>query len=70
MANFGKRLKAAFEASGLSQAELARRTGVSQASISMFLSGTRDGLDYATFEKLCEALGLDLTVKKRHKQPA
>ncbi len=37
--NFAQRLKAALEASGLSQAELARRIGVSQPTVSAWLGG-------------------------------
>lgn len=44
-------------AAGLSYAELARRSGVSQPQLSRFMSGERD-LTLAVADKLFQALGL------------
>jgi transcriptional regulator with XRE-family HTH domain len=43
----------------LSQAELARRSGISQSAISKIEAGKRAGVDLRTLELLAKALKLD-----------
>lgn len=43
---------------GLSQAELARRSGVSQATISRIEAGKTKGVDLVTLDRLSRALGV------------
>lgn len=62
--NVAEQLRAALVASGLSHNELARRSGVEQASISRFIAGTRD-LRLESAAKLCELLRMELTKPKR-----
>lgn len=47
------------EALGWSQAELAKRAGVRQASISAIETGQTSGIDFALLEGLADALGVD-----------
>lgn len=47
------------EARGWSQSELARRTGIRQASISAIENGQTSGIDFAVLEGLADALGVD-----------
>jgi transcriptional regulator with XRE-family HTH domain len=53
---FGERLKRFREAAGLSQNELARRSGLSTPTISMLESGRRRGVSAANARKLARAL--------------
>jgi len=53
----GRRLRALREAKGWSQGELARRTGVTRASISYLEKGERSG-HVATFRAIARALGI------------
>ena len=41
----------------LTQAELARRTGLSETNIRQIYHETRNGIQFATLEKICLALG-------------
>lgn len=52
------RLHALRERRGLSQAELARRSGVSQATISRIEAGKTRGVDLDTLDRLARALGV------------
>ena len=47
------------EVKGWSQAELARRSGVSQSTISRLEAGTTPSIDLNNLEKLASALGCD-----------
>jgi len=53
-------LRAAIEDCGLTRYELWKKTGVSQASLSRFMSGQRD-LQLARAADLCRLLGLSLS---------
>lgn len=55
---FGERLRELREAAGLSQAELARRTGIAQQSIAVWEAGKSDP-GWSKVMKLAEALGVD-----------
>ena len=57
MKNVGKRLKKVREAAGLSQRQLAKASGVSQAMISQTEAGHKEG-GLRTLEKLAHALGI------------
>ena len=52
------RLHALRQRRRLSQAELARRSGVSQATISRIEAGKTRGVDLATLDRLARALGV------------
>ena len=55
------------EVKGWSQAELARRSGVPQPTISRLEAGSTDSINFPNLEKLAAALGCDpgyLIVKK------
>ena len=56
---FGKALKAAREAAGLSQADLARRVGIAQPDMPEIERGDRD-VRLSTANRLAQALGHDL----------
>ncbi len=56
------RLRAAIEASPLSQYEISKRSGVSEGVLSRFMRGER-GITLETLEKLAGPLGLELTLK-------
>jgi transcriptional regulator with XRE-family HTH domain len=62
--NAGAALHAARSRAGLSQAELARRAGTSQATVSAYESGAKQP-SVATFSRLLAAAGARLTVEKR-----
>ncbi len=56
------------EVKGWSQAELSRRSGVPQPTISRLETGSRQAVNLEILEKLADALGCDpgyLIVKKR-----
>ena len=54
-----KRLKSAADAQGLTQSELAKRSGVSRAQLSRILSGTQARVRPGTLERLARALKAD-----------
>lgn len=58
-AAFRDQLRQAIRDSGQSQLGISRATGVGQAILSKFLSGSR-GLSVTSIEKLVEHLGLEL----------
>jgi transcriptional regulator with XRE-family HTH domain len=60
----GVTLHAARTRAGLSQAELARRAGTSQATVSAYEGGAKQP-SVATFSRLLAAAGARLTVEKR-----
>jgi transcriptional regulator with XRE-family HTH domain len=47
------------EARGWSQAELARRAAVRQATVSAIENAQTSGIDFAVLERLADALGVD-----------
>lgn len=53
-----EQVRAAIEGSGLTMYALARESGISQSTLSKFLSGSRPNLTIETLAKLCDALGL------------
>lgn len=66
--NIVEQLKEAIRTCGLSQAELARRSGVPQPNISKFLLGKKDfALESAAL--ICDALGLSLTHDGKKSKP-
>ena len=70
MASASDTLKEIIRARGLTAYALAKMSGASVDPIQRFLNGER-GLSVATFDKLAEALGLDLVERKttRRKGP-
>lgn len=60
MSNIGERLKEIRESKGISQAELARRIGMSRAAISRYESGDRQNISAETLFMLLEALNVDI----------
>jgi ribosome-binding protein aMBF1 (putative translation factor) len=63
-AEVGERIHAAREAAGLSQRELARRMGTSQAAIDRLESGGV-GATLTTLQRVATALGLEVNVELR-----
>jgi ribosome-binding protein aMBF1 (putative translation factor) len=61
-AEVGERIHAAREAAGLSQRELARRMGTSQAAIDRLESGGV-GATLTTLQRVATALGLEVNVE-------
>ena len=57
---FGERLRRLRELAGLSQAELARRSGLNRANINMLESGARTGLTVESARRLARALNVTL----------
>jgi len=60
------RLREIREARGLSQRELARRSGVTQATLSLIERGRSKGVDFNTLEKLATALEVDAALLVQH----
>jgi transcriptional regulator with XRE-family HTH domain len=52
---------------GIEQAELARAAGLSQATISRFLKGTR-GLSFEVIDAVLDALGLEVVIRPRRER--
>jgi transcriptional regulator with XRE-family HTH domain len=63
-AEVGERVRAAREAAGLSQRELAARMGTSQAAIARLEAGGV-GATLTTLQRVAAALGLELNVELR-----
>jgi transcriptional regulator with XRE-family HTH domain len=61
---FGEQLRRAIRTGGVSQAELARRTGLTTATISRVKSGEREA-SFETIDKLMDALGLEIVIRPR-----
>jgi transcriptional regulator with XRE-family HTH domain len=61
----------AIEQSGMTQLELAARSGVPQATLSRFMSDdpqVRRTLTLPVADKLCEALGLELVERRKRRK--
>ena len=63
-AEVGERVRAAREAAGLSQRELARRMGTSQAAVDRLESGGV-GATLTTLQRVATALGLEVSIELR-----
>lgn len=63
---FSEQLRRMMVESGLSQYEIARRSGVDKAALSRFTHG-QSGLTTGTLDRLAEALGLELVARRRPK---
>jgi transcriptional regulator with XRE-family HTH domain len=59
MPRLGDNLRHARRAVGLSQAELAQKSGVGAATVARIEAGTIDDPRISTLQKLAKALGLD-----------
>lgn len=68
MKTFGNMMKRYREELGLTQAELAKRVGISRPAISMYEGGLREP-DFETEEKICLALGVDHNALRGYKSP-
>ena len=55
----GDQLRRAFEQSGMTRYELAKRSSIPYSTIHRFMAGERD-IVLSTIEKLCEVLQLEL----------
>ncbi len=62
----GEQLKQAIQEGRLSQAALARGTGLSEGQISRFLKGER-GLSLESIDKLLDVLELEIVIRPRRK---
>ena len=56
---FGEYLKSLLEEKGMTQAELARRTGMTEASVSRYISGQRTPRISQAYE-IAEVIGIDM----------
>jgi transcriptional regulator with XRE-family HTH domain len=63
----GEQLRRAIREGKLSQAELARATGLSEGQISYFLKGDR-GLSLESIDKVLEVLELEIVIRPRRKR--
>ena len=61
-----EQIREAIGSSELSRYEIAKQSGVDQATLSRFVSGERS-ITLETAEKLCPVLGLELLVRRRKK---
>lgn len=59
MEEYKDTLAALLKEKGLTQRELARKSGLDESTISLYMSGTRTP-NLKNHMKLCEALGVDL----------
>ena len=65
---FSDQIRAAVVASGLSRYRISKEIGVSQSTMSRFMSG-KGGLSMASLDRLADLLGLSVTTRpKRAKQ--
>lgn len=55
---FSEQLRAVLRASGIRPAEIAKETGIPHSVLSLFLSGKRHGLSFASIDRLWSYLGL------------
>ena len=62
--DLGSQLREAFEASGLSRFELARRAGLAYAVVHRFCGGERD-VTLGTASKIANVLGMELQPNRR-----
>ncbi len=63
---FSEQLRRALNESGLTRYRIAKELGVSQATLSKFMSGQR-GLSMAVVDRVCGLLGLIITKKPESK---
>ena len=56
---FGEYLKSLLEEKGMTQAELARRTGITEASVSRYISGQRSPRIMQAY-RMAWAIGIDM----------
>ena len=61
---FSDHLRRSIRECGLTRYAIAVRTGIDQGTLSKFMKGER-GLSLAAIDKLMDALGLDITPRKR-----
>ena len=61
--SFTDQIRAAIDASGLSRYRIWKETGISQATLSRFMSG-KGGLSVEGLDKLAEVLKLEVKVRK------
>lgn len=64
MTKIYRQLKEAIDASGKSRYRICKDTGISEATMSRFMSGHR-GLSVARIEQLSEYLDLEIKITKR-----
>ncbi len=60
---FSESLRRAIEQSSMSRYEIAKRSGISQAALSLYVNG-KAGLSTNTIDQLAPVLGLRLVVEK------
>jgi len=59
-----EQIRAAINASGLSRYEIAKRSGVDEASLSRFVND-KGSLSFASVEKVAMVLGLEIVARKK-----
>lgn len=65
MTDLGDRVRAAREQAGLTQVELARRSGVSRHTVVNVESGAAEGTSVGTVVRILGALGLEPALRRR-----
>jgi DNA-binding Xre family transcriptional regulator len=55
-----EQLKQAIATSGMTRYEIAKRTGISEATLSRFFTGKRPGVSFKALDALGECLGLSI----------
>jgi transcriptional regulator with XRE-family HTH domain len=66
-AKLSEQVRSAIRASGLSQNQLGRESGVDVATINRFLRG-KGGLSQDVLDKIADVLGLNLTTEQRSRK--
>ena len=70
MRPLSEQLREAIEKSGMTRYELAKRTGVSQCSLSKFILRQRPGLSFDAMDRVGQELGLVIVKKSTKKRGA
>jgi transcriptional regulator with XRE-family HTH domain len=64
---FSDQIRAAVDAAGMSRYRICVEIGISQATMSRFMTG-RGGLSMEVLDRLAELLGLHVTAKRRKRK--
>jgi transcriptional regulator with XRE-family HTH domain len=63
-----EQLKQAIAKSGMTRYEIAKRAGISEATLSRFFTGARPGLSFQALDRLGECLGLSIVSKRKRRK--
>lgn len=70
MSKLSEQLRAAIVKANVTRYEISKATGVSQATLSKFVLGTRPGLSFDAMDRVGEYLGLVIVKKQPKKRGA